>query len=77
MSRSYVDPTGRTWLVRELVEYDPHLTGDDGFPLIVRSALVFESDGERRLADDVPVDWPSYAQSLAEQFARSTRLPQS
>jgi hypothetical protein len=76
-SRCYVDPAGRNWLVRELVEYDTHRTGHDGFPLVVRSALVFESDGERRFADDVPVDWWTYEESLAEQFARAARLPQS
>ena len=76
MKRFYVDSTGREWLVRELVEYDVHLIGSDGFPLVVRSALVFESDGERRLADDAPVDWRSSAESLAKQFARATRLPQ-
>lgn len=77
MKRSYVDSTGREWLVRELVEYDTHLTGPDGFPLVVRSALVFESGSERRLADDVPLDWAAYKESVAEQFARATRLPQS
>jgi hypothetical protein len=77
MTRSYVDPTGREWLVRELVEYDAHLIGPDGFPVVVRSALVFESGADRLLADDVPVDWANYAESLAEQFARATRLPQS
>jgi hypothetical protein len=71
----YVDTAGREWLVRELVEYDTHAVGPDGFPLVIRSALVFECHGERRVADDAPLDWRAYANGLAEQFARATRLP--
>jgi hypothetical protein len=75
MMTHYVDTTGREWLVRELVEYDTHAVGPDGFPLIVRSALVFESAGERRVADDAPVGWRAVAGALTQQFARATRLP--
>jgi hypothetical protein len=71
----HVDSTGREWLVRELVEYDTHAVGADGFPPIVRSALVFESHGERRVADDAPLDWRTVEGTLAQQFARATRLP--
>jgi hypothetical protein len=70
----YVDSTGREWVVRELVEYDTHAVGSDGFPLVVRSALVFDSDGERRVADDAPLDWRGVAGALTQQFARATRI---
>jgi hypothetical protein len=70
----YVDNTGREWLVRELVEYDTHALGPDGFPLVVRSALVFDSGDERRVADDAPLDWRGVAGALTQQFARATPI---
>jgi hypothetical protein len=70
-----VDPEGREWLVRELVEYDTFAVGPDGFPAVARSTLVFECDGERRTADDARIDWRAYADGLAQQFERATRLP--
>jgi hypothetical protein len=73
----YVDTTGRAWLVRELVEYDLNVVGPDGFPVVVRSTLVFDSDNERRVADDAPLDWRDAAATLAEQFARAARMTPS
>jgi len=73
----FVDAMGREWLVRELVEYDSHSVGPDGFPVVIRSALVFESGNESRLADDAPLDWRAHADGLAREFARALRLPLS
>jgi hypothetical protein len=75
MAETYVDADGREWLVRELVEYDTFVVGPDGFPAVARSTLVFECDGERRTADDAPIDWRDYTDGLAKQFAKATRLP--
>jgi hypothetical protein len=72
----YTDDNGRDWLVREIVSYAETDTPTGGFPEIVRTAVVFESDRERRIADDAPLDWRSRADALANLFARS-RLPDS
>lgn len=77
MVEHFVDSVGREWIVRELVEYDSHAVGPDGFPPVIRSALVFESGGERRLADDVPLDWRAHEDGLSREFARALRLPVS
>jgi hypothetical protein len=77
MVEHFVDSVGREWIVRELVEYDSHGVGPDGFPPVIRSALVFECGGERRVADDVPLDWRTNADALGREFARALRLPLS
>jgi hypothetical protein len=72
----YADDSGREWLVREIVSYAEMGTPPGHFPEVVRTAVVFESDGERRIADNAPLDWRSQADALAKLFARA-RLPKS
>jgi hypothetical protein len=70
----YTDDAGRAWRVREIVSYQSDVSVGE-FPMVDRSALVFESRGERRLADDVPLDWREHTEALGSLFARAKRLP--
>lgn len=67
----YVDPTGREWVVRELVDYGSGEIAPGRWPRPVRSTVVFESDRERRVADDAPLDWRKREGALAELFERA------
>jgi hypothetical protein len=69
---NYTDDSGRTWLVREIVSYASAAVGE--FPAVDRAAVVFESDGERRLADDAPLDWREHADVVGQLFGRAQRL---
>jgi hypothetical protein len=73
---TYTDDTGRQWLVREIVSYAETGTPVGEFPAVVGSALVFESNDERRIADNAPLNWRDRAGALAALFA-TARAPRS
>jgi hypothetical protein len=62
--------------VREIVSYAEAGTPKGKFPQVVQSAVVFESAGERRIADNAPLDWRARDGALAALFTRA-RLPRS
>jgi hypothetical protein len=67
----YTDQSGRDWLVREIVRYEEAATPSLELPPVVHAALVFESQGERRIADSVILDWRERAGELDALFARA------
>jgi hypothetical protein len=69
----YTDGTGREWLVREIVSYAETGTPPGDFPAVVRTALVFESHGERRIADNAPLAWRDRIDMLSVLFDRARR----
>jgi hypothetical protein len=70
---TYTDAVGRAWAVREFVSYG-EVPPAGVTPRVVRSGVIFESDEERRLADDAPLDWRARPAALDELFARARRL---
>ncbi len=73
-STTYTDGGGRRWRVRELVRPDPRSDAASGrVPALTRATLVFESRGERRFANDAPIDWRDHRPLLGDLFARATR----
>jgi hypothetical protein len=73
---TYTDDAGREWLVREIVSYASDASVGE-FPPVDRAALVFESHGERRLADDAPIDWRDHLEAIGELFHRAHPLATS
>lgn len=71
---TYTDDAGREWRVHEIVGYSEKTPPPGELPKVVRTAVVFESDGERRIADDAPLGWRDQPDTLAALFARA-RLP--
>ena len=71
---TYSDHAGREWHVHEIVSYSEKTPPPGELPTVVRAAIVFESAGERRIADNVPLDWRQRPDTLAPLFARA-RLP--
>lgn len=62
--------------MRELVTYaDPATTPVGEFPALVGSTLIFDSNGERRIADYAPVNWRDQSGALEALFARA-KLPE-
>jgi hypothetical protein len=73
-STTYTDGGGRRWRVRELVRPDARSPVRPGhLPALTRATLVFESRGERRFANDAPIDWRDHRPLLADLFAKATR----
>jgi hypothetical protein len=72
-STTFTDGGGRRWRVRELVRPAAAATiGPGRHPALTRATLVFESRGERRFANDAPLDWRDHRASLGDLFARAT-----
>jgi hypothetical protein len=73
-STTFTDGGGRRWRVRELVRPAAAATVTPGrVPALTRATLVFESRGERRFANDAPLDWRDHRPLLGDLFARATR----
>ncbi len=73
-STTFTDGSGRRWRVRELVRPDATAPIAPGrMPALTRATLVFESRGERRFANDAPLDWREHRPLLADLFARAKR----
>jgi hypothetical protein len=73
-STTFTDGGGRRWRVRELVRPDAKASARNGrMPALTRATLVFESRGERRFANDAPLDWRDHRPLLGDLFARATR----
>ncbi len=73
-STTFTDGGGRRWRVRELVRPDAAATAAPGrLPALTRATLVFESRGERRFANDAPLDWRERRPQLADLFAKAKR----
>jgi hypothetical protein len=73
-STTFTDGAGRRWRVRELVRPDAGATIAPGrMPALTRATLVFESRGERRFANDAPLDWREHRPLLSDLFAKATR----
>ena len=71
---TFTDGGGRRWRVRELVRPDARATVAPGrVPALTRATLVFESRGERRFANDAPLDWREHRRLLTDLFARAKR----
>ena len=73
-STTFTDGGGRRWRVRELVR--PDVTAKVNgrrMPALTRATLVFESRGERRFANDAPLDWREHRPLLSDLFARARR----
>lgn len=73
-TKTFADQTGRVWQVHEIVGYSSKTPDPGTLPEVVRSAVVFESKGERRMADDAPLDWRAQPDALPELFARAEVL---
>jgi hypothetical protein len=73
-STTFTDGGGRRWRVREIVRPNAGATiAPDRMPAMTRATLVFESRGERRFANDAPIDWRDHRPLLSDLFARATR----
>jgi hypothetical protein len=73
-STTFTDGGGRRWRVRELLRPDATAAVTAGrLPPLTRATLVFESRGERRFANDAPLDWREHRPLLGDLFARATR----
>lgn len=68
---TFTDDTGREWEVHEIVGYSTKTPDPGELPKVVRSALVFESSGERRIVDDAPLDWRTRPNELPTLFAQA------
>jgi hypothetical protein len=73
--RTYTDKTGRKWRVHEFVSYAEKTPPPGELPTVVGAAIVFESDDERRIADNAPIDWRAQPGALEALFARA-RAPE-
>jgi hypothetical protein len=72
-STTFTDGGGRRWRVRELVRPDAAAAvTPDRAPALTRATLVFESRGERRFANDAPLNWRDHRPLLGDLFARAT-----
>jgi hypothetical protein len=69
----YTDGGGRRWRVRELLQGDTP-DPDREVPAITHATLVFESRGERRFAQRVPLDWREKRALLGSLFDRAKRI---
>jgi hypothetical protein len=67
----YTDDTGREWQVREIVSYQEMGTIPGEFPEVVRTAVIFECEAVRRIADDAPLDWRGQPKVIAALFVRA------
>jgi hypothetical protein len=73
-STTFTDGGGRRWRVRELVRPAAVASVRPGrMPALTRATLVFESRGERRFANDAPLDWRERRPLLGDLFAKATR----
>jgi hypothetical protein len=71
---TFTDGGGRRWRVRELVRPDAKARIAPGrIPALTRATLVFESRGERRFANNAPLDWRDHRERLTDLFARARR----
>ena len=68
---TFTDDGGREWLVHEIVGYSTNTPDPGELPKVVRSALVFESNNERRIFDDAPLDWRARPTELPILFAQA------
>jgi hypothetical protein len=73
-STTFTDGGGRRWRVRELVRPDTRARVRPGrMPALTRATLVFESRGERRFANNAPLDWRERRPLLTDLFAKAKR----
>jgi hypothetical protein len=75
-STTFTDGGGRRWRVRELVRPAAATSILPGrAPALTHATLVFESRGERRFANDAPLDWRDHRVLLGKLFARAESAP--
>jgi hypothetical protein len=75
-STTFTDGGGRRWRVRELVHpAATAMVAPGHMPALTRATLVFESRGERRFADNAPLDWREHRRLLVDLFAKAKRTP--
>jgi len=72
-STIYTDGGGRRWRVRELVRPGTESAAMGRVRALTRATLVFESRGERRFANDAPLDWRDHRTLLVDLFAKARR----
>ena len=73
-STTYTDGGGRRWRVRELVRPDAEAVASGRARALTRATLVFESRGERRFANNAPLDWRERRPLLGDLFATARRM---
>jgi hypothetical protein len=56
-----------------LIRPDAKAPRSGGVPALTRTTLVFESRGERRFANNAPLDWRDHRPLLGDLFAKAKR----